>query len=337
MNAKFSGFVLIALMLLSFFGASGGAVADTITIVDGADRSVEVPSPPERIVSTTASASELICIFGGMDDIVGRDEYSTFPPGLEDIPVVGSYSKTTNVELVLDLDPDVVISDTSMLPETIEQIEEAGVPVVVVGMNCELDSIMYNIQVIGEMMDDQKKAEELTEYIQGYVDLIQERTEGLDESEKPRVYHECREYKSNADGTPKDEHIDLAGGVNIAHDESVERPIVSAEWVLENDPEIIVTRVSGTDPATEEVLKAKRDEILSRPGLKETAAVESGNVYIYHPFLRRGPRLVGYLLYMGKWFHPDLFEDVDPAGVEREILQKFYGVEMEGTWTYPEI
>ncbi len=47
--------------------------------------------------------------------------------------------------------------------------------------------------------------------------------------------------------------------------------------------------------------------------------------------------MVGYLLYMGKWFHPDLFEDVDPAAVEKEMLEKFYGMEMEGTWAYPEI
>lgn len=77
MNVKFSGFVLISLMLLSCLGIVEGAEAETITIVDGMNRSVEVPCPPERIVSTTASASELISIFGGMDNIVGRDEYST--------------------------------------------------------------------------------------------------------------------------------------------------------------------------------------------------------------------------------------------------------------------
>ena len=335
MNKKILGGVLLALVFLSSLGVCEGAKAETITIVDGMNRSVDVPCPPERIVSTTASASEFICIFGGMDNIVGRDKYSTFPPDLEEKPVVGSYSKTTNVELVLDLDPDVVISDTSMLPETIEQIESTGVPVVIVGMNCQLDSLMYNIRVIGEMMDDEETAEELNEFIQEYADIIQERTEDLDEDEKPLVYHECREYKSNAAGTPKDDHIIFAGGINIAHDEPVERPIVSGEWVLEKNPDIIVTRVSGTNPATEEVLKEKRDEILSRPGLKETNAVLNGKVYVYHPFLRRGPRLPGYLLYFAKWFHPDLFEDIDPAAVEDELLQRFYGMSMEGTWAYP--
>ncbi len=244
MNKKILGGVLLVLMLLSSLGVCENRKTEKITIVDGMNRSVEVSCPPERIVSTTASALEFVCIFGGMDNIVGRDKYSTFPHGLEEKPVVGSYSKTTNVEMVLDLDPDVVISDTSMLPETIEQIEDAGVPVGIVGMNCQLDPLMYNIRVIGEMMDDQETAEELNEFIQEYVDIIRERIEDLDEDEKPLVYHECREYKSNAAGTPKDEHITFAGGINIAHDEPVERPIVSADFFLENKTDIIVTRVS---------------------------------------------------------------------------------------------
>ena len=332
---KILGNVLIAFMLLSCLGACEVAMAETITIVDGLNRSVEVPCPPERIVSTTASASELVCIFGGMDNIVGRDEYSTFPPGLVEKTVVGTYTKTINVELVLELDPDLVITSTSMVPEMIQQIEDGGVPVLALDSNCQMDLVIHNIQLMGDLMDDPKRSEELVSFIQEYVDLIQERTGELDEDEKPLVYHECREYKSNAVGSPKDEHIILAGGINIAHDEPIARPVVSAEWVLENDPDIIVAKVSDTSPATEEALQEKRDEILSRPGLKETSAVQNGEVYVYHSYLRRGPRLVGFLLYMAKWFHPDLFEDIDPSAVENELVQKFYGVDVEGPLAYP--
>lgn len=333
---KNSRCILLAVMLLVCMGACENVSGEKITLIDSLNRSVEVSCPPERIVSTTASASELICIFGGLDNIVGRDEYSTFPYGLAKKPVVGSYSKTINVELALDMQPDVVIADSSMLPETIKQIEDAGVPVVVVGMNCELDSIICNIRVMGNMMGDQKKAEEIIEFMQKYTDIIRERTKDLPESEKPLVYHECKEDKTNSDGTPKDDHIDFAGGMNIAHDEAVKRPIVSKEWVLEKNPDIIIAKLSSSDPDTEEALRLKRDEVISRPGLKETKAVKNGTVYVYHPFLRRGPRLVGYLLYFAKWFHPDLFEDIDPTTVEREILQEFYGVDSTGTWAYPE-
>lgn len=335
MKKNILGGLLLILLLLCTTGLCDVTKADTISVIDGADRSVNVPCPPERIVSTAASASELICILNGKDSIVGRDKYSTFPPVLEDIPVVGSYSKTINVELVLDQNPDLVIADTSILPVTIEQIETAGVPVLIVGRNCQIEPVIYNIRLIGQIMDDEETAEELIEFMEGYLDLIEERTKDLKDEEKPLVYHECREYKSNANGTPKDQHIIFAGGINIAHEDEVERPIVSGEWVLERNPEIIISKVSSSAPATEEVLKEKRDELLSRPGLVETEAVLNGDVYVYHTFLRRGPRLPGYLLCFAKWFHPELFEDVDPMEMERELLDRFYDLELEGTWAYP--
>jgi iron complex transport system substrate-binding protein len=88
-------------------------------------------------------------------------------------------------------------------------------------------------------------------------------------------------------------------------------------------------------PATVEKLIEKRDEIMSRPELRDTTSVRNGRVYISHLSLRRGPRLVGYILHLAKWFHPDLFDDIDPVAVEKDILRKFYGLDLEGTWAYP--
>ncbi|KUK44931.1 MAG: Periplasmic binding protein [Methanothrix harundinacea] len=201
---------------------------------DNLATSREVSRPPDRIVSLTPSASELICILGGMDKIVGRDDHSSFPPGLDEKPPLGSgVRRTIRVEEVLDLDPDVVVAGRHIQPETFEKIESAGVPVVVVGTSCETESLIKNVRSLGEMMDAR--------------------------------------------------------------------------------------------------------EILSRPELKKTDAVRKQKVYVSHLSLRRGPRLVGYLLYLARWFHPELFMDIDPAAVEREMLRKFYGINLEGSWAYPEI
>ncbi|MDD3710966.1 MAG: ABC transporter substrate-binding protein, partial [Methanothrix sp.] len=102
-------------------------------------------------------------------------------------------------------------------------------------------------------------------------------------------------------------------------------------------PDIIISQISSLVLPTEEALRDKRDEILSRPELKKTDAVRKQKVYVSHLSLRRGPRLVGYLLYLARWFHPELFMDIDPAAVEREMLRKFYGINLEGSWAYPEI
>ncbi len=87
----------------------------------------EVSRSPGRIVSLTPSASELICILGGMDKIVGRDDHSSFPPGLNEKPPLGSGIRgTIRIEEVLDLDPDVVVAGRRLPPETVEVMDVGG-------------------------------------------------------------------------------------------------------------------------------------------------------------------------------------------------------------------
>lgn len=43
-----------------------------------------------------------------------------------------------------------------------------------------------------------------------------------------------------------------------------------------------------------------------------------------------------FLYYLAGWFHPDIFKDVGPEAVHREMLKKFYHEELRGIWVYPE-
>lgn len=297
-----------------------------------------VPCPPERIVSLTPVASELICVLGGLDRIVGRDDHSNFPPGLDEKPALGSsIRKTIRVEQIVDLRPDVVVTGGHISPETIERIKSSGIPVAVVGTSCELRSLIKNAQLLGGMIDARKKAGELIEFLEGYANLVMKRTEDLELKDRPRVYHECafEKYKTTATCTSANECITLAGGVNIAYDEAPGRSVVSGEWVAMNNPDIIISQISTLSAATAKTLMEKRDEILCRPELKSTNAVRNRRVYISHLSIRRGPRLIGYLLYLAKWFHPDLFEDIDPKAVHRELLYMFFGLEPDGVYVYP--
>lgn len=294
---------------------------------------------PGRIVSLTPIASELICIFGCINRIVGRDDHSTFPPALSGKPAVGSsIYRTISAKRVLDLDPDVVITGRRVPQEEFEKIEAAGVPLVVIGTGCELDSLIANIQTLGKVFAAEKKAGELIEFLEKFANLIRDRTLSLNIDDKPLVYNECafRRYTTKA-CTAADEGIALAGGANIAQGEGLSRLAVSEEWVIRNNPDVIISQISSVSPTSEEMLLAKRNEIMSRPELEGTNAVRNGRVYISHLSIRRGPRMVGYHLYLAKWFHPELFKDVDPAAVEREMLQKFYGLDIEGAWAYPKI
>jgi iron complex transport system substrate-binding protein len=142
-----------------------------------------------------------------------------------------------------------------------------------------------------------------------------------------------------------------AGGDNIYADSPVEYPEVDPEWVIEQQPDIIVKAVgnevipsgSGYGITDASPLKAKRDEIMNpdiRPGWDTIPAIKEGKVYLMTTDIYTGPRATIGVLYMAKWFHPVEFSDIDPAKVHQEWLQKFHGIDPELTgsfiFAYPE-
>ena len=191
------------------------------------------------------------------------------------------------------------------------------------------------------ILDREDRADELAGLVCEYRDLVVDRTENLESEEKPLVFYEwAKPYYSSSALSPAHERLVMAGGTNIAADEPVSSPLVNAEWVVERNPQIIIHSIYFrgvlSPPDAEERLSEKRDEIMNRPGLSAVDAVEDDNVYVINMGLISDFGGVMGVVYFAKWFHPDLFEDVDPEAIHRELLQEFYGTELEGTWVYPE-
>jgi len=94
--------------------------------------------------------------------------------------------------------------------------------------------------------------------------------------------------------------------------------------------------IGYTDKPDVNMLKIPRDEIMNRPGSSEIDAVRNEKVYTY-PFsmLLTSARWPVGLVYIGKCFYPDRFEDVNPDEFHAEWLEKWYGLEYKGLWVYP--
>ncbi|MCW4034553.1 MAG: ABC transporter substrate-binding protein, partial [Candidatus Bathyarchaeota archaeon] len=307
----------------------------TVTVVDKTGASIELQLPLERIVNIAPGAVELICALGHEDKIVGRDTYSTFPPSVESIPVVGDSSFSPNLELIIELDPDLVIADEGLSEEHREMLDAAGIPVLIeMFMEPRLTACMNNL---GTILNAKQKAGELIEFYETYEYLVTERLSDLDESEKPSVYFEWYMpwYSTQPDGSWR-ELITTAGGIDIIAGGSVAGPEVTAEYVTEQNPDIIVrmlTRLDGEDLAAFQTLT---DELLTRNALSGTTAVENQDVYAIKNTVLVLRRPIG-LLYLAKWFHPTLFADIDPSAVHEEMIDKFFGLPLEGEYAYPEI
>src|SRR5205085_1371907 len=83
----------------------------TLGILASACHRDDVAAPPgRRLVSLTPSATEVVAALGATGELVGVDEYSTFPPEVTKLPKVGSFL-APNLETIVGLKPTLVIVD----------------------------------------------------------------------------------------------------------------------------------------------------------------------------------------------------------------------------------
>lgn len=332
--------IVCALLAIIFFclleACCGEETGDIITIVDGTGKSVNISPPVERIVSITSRASEIISALGSGDKIVGRDSYSFFPSSLEGVPVVAESSYRPNIELIHELDPDLVIADSMLSEEYRKKIESAGIPVIV---ETALDSttIATSVSHLGVLLGREAQAQELIDFIKKYQDIVEERTSDLKAEDKPAVYIEIGQpYHTMASGTIFHNLTIAAGGINIAADEPVRYPTMDPEWVVMTDPEIIFSYASNkADENLTFKMKEIHAEILSRSELSDVKAIKDGRVYVLGNPVAWGIRSIVGELWLARWFHPDLFEDIDPEAVHRELLEKFFDEELKEKCVYP--
>ena len=319
-----------------------------ITFVDTADRIVTVKKPIKRIVSSNTNAIETMrSLKLEKDRIAGVPErvhkFSIFFPEFSDHPYVGGYP--LDIEKILSLNPDAVfLYGTFGKPqENIKKLEDMGI--IVLGFDYFRPANIYveETKKLGYIIDKEKEAEEFLEFYEGCVNTIKEKVEEIPEDERPRVYFESsRPYHTAGKGVGYHQKLEMAGGNNIFGDLSG-YPDVDPEEVINRNPEIIVRSAwkeggYAIDDITE--LSDIREEIMDRLELAKVTAVKNERVYILSNDILGEARHFVSIAYMAKWFHPELFEDLDPKAIHQEYLTRFqeldYDLKEHGTFVYPE-
>ncbi len=268
----------------------------TLTILDGAGRVVTIAGAPERIVSIASAATEILYAIGCGDNVVGVDEYSDYPPEVADKPKVGTGSEL-NVEAVLGLEPDLVIA-WWFSREAISTLEEKGLTVVAINPRT-VTEVLDTIRMLGLITGHLDEAENLIADMQARMDEITTMVKEIPTEERPLVYYELYSpMKTTGAGTFTNELIFMAGGINIAAGEPVRYPVLSEEYIIERNPDVIIV-VSGG---------ASVEEIKARPGWENIRAVQNDRVYtIDRHLVTSSPRIVEGLEQFCRWFYPDLW------------------------------
>ncbi|NYT07852.1 MAG: ABC transporter substrate-binding protein [Methanomicrobiales archaeon] len=282
---KIIALMTCSLLLIILAGCSAPAGIPERTFTDDAGTTVNIPDRVERVVSLAPSETELCCAAGGCDLLVGRTDYCTNPPGIEQVETVGG-PRTFAVEKVIGLAPDLVLATTVSDPVRIQELRSAGLTVVVFRLE-NIDDIYRNIESLGILLSVPDSAAELVENLTARQREIEQRSPGNERVKVLYVLWDEPLYVAGAN-TFQNDLITRAGGINIMED-TEGYVTISDEAVVNRAPEVIIVSREHTAGRTRIA-----DRLLSRQSLADVPAVKEHRICEMEADLvnRPGPRVI---------------------------------------------
>ncbi len=139
------------LLVLCALGLVAQAAAAPLVVQDDRGRRVELPAPPQRVVSLLPSLTETVCALQACNRLVGTDRYSGWPASVQALPKLGGL-EDTQIERLVALKPDVVLAAGSA--RAIDRLEALGLRVVALEPKSLQDTERVIAQVARVLGDD---------------------------------------------------------------------------------------------------------------------------------------------------------------------------------------
>jgi iron complex transport system substrate-binding protein len=263
-------------------GATDAFPAD----VEAANGTVTIDAEPERIVSLSPTATEMLYAIGAGDQVVAVDDFSNYPEGT---PMTDLSGFEPNVEAVTTYEPDLVVLSFDA-NDVVAGLERVDVPVLEFPAATSLDESYDQLTQLGAATGHAEEAAEVVDEMQADIDDLADQAAERDEA--LTYYHELDDQLHTATSqTFIGQVYALAGLENVADpaDDGTGYPQVSAELLLESDPDMIflADEAAGVDAAA----------VAARPGWGQVTAVRNGDVIELDPDVtsRWGPRVVEFL------------------------------------------
>ena len=309
------------------FGAS-------VTIEDALGASVEIKLPIQKIIPMNSDSLEVLRILKAENRVVGVYSGITrersFWGNLAEKPKVGRWNEL-NLEAIADLGPDLVITYGYNTDPFIEKkLKAFGIQLLYLDFY-KIDTLEREVMVLGKLLGQESEAARFCDWDRRNIDMIRGIIDQT--AKRPKVYIEnYTGYQTVSTGTGGNEMCMLAGGKNIAAGLSIPYPRVTPEWVVSENPEVIIKMAASDGYALKDAttFNRLRDAIMKRPGWRHITAVASGNVHVIDGAISAGPRAIIGIAYMARWLHPKLFQNIDPKAMHKEYLNMFQGMTYQG-------
>jgi len=296
-----AGFVALSLLALA-----STAFSQSEAVIDDQGISFPLSAPPRRIVSLAPNVTEILFALGLDTEIVGVTRYCDFPEAALRKPKIGGLVDP-NLELIKSMGPDLVIAFRGNPLRTVERLRTLGMPVFVLDIGRDLESLFPLIDKLGRITRRDKEAAALAAGLRARLEAIRSRLEGVPAELRVFLALNGQGLWSCGRLSYLNDLIALAKGRNVAG--AVERDWLhyGLEQLVHVDPEVII--VLARTPAE---FERGRDKFLKDRRLRKVDAVRTGRVFFLDENVtsRFGPRLAEALEVVARNIHPEQFERV---------------------------
>ncbi len=320
------------------------ADSGTFSVIDMANRTVEVKKDPQRIIGVGAGALRMIVYLQAADRVVGVDDreqikydtsgfgmpsgidkpYNLANPDLATKPFIGG--KTGDPELIAAQNPDVVFFTFTTGKDAQALQEKSGRPVVALttgDLGKNKDVFYQSLRVMAKILGKEERADSITSYIDRTIQDLNDRTKDIPADKRPRVYvggiafNGAHGFLSTDPGYAP---LLMVNGNNVAASaNSGGQIMIDKEKLLDWNPDVIFI-----DEASYVLVK----EDLKDPVYQSLPAVKNGRVYgvmPYNWYANNYDTVLADAYFIGKTLYPEQFADVDPAQKADEIYTMLDG------------
>lgn len=299
--ARYAPVLALVLFGTALAVACGGG-GESATSPTGAWVPVEVagtviPARPERIVSASPTATEVLYALGAGDRLVATDLFSTYPPAAQEKARIDAYN--VSVEALAAFSPDLVI--LAFDPGDVRAgLAALGVPSLLFSAPATLDDVYGQMAALGAATGLEAEATNLTAEMREGVDRV---VASVPPGSGPVTYYYELDptFYSVTSTTFIGSLLGMLGMESIADGNDPDGfgyPQLSAEFILGADPDVILL-------ADVKCCGQSAETVAARPGWDTLGAVVGGRVIPLDDDVasRWSPRLVDLLAVVVEGVH----------------------------------
>lgn len=276
---------MMSRLLLLILALLPGLLHAAVTVNDDAKQTVVLDKPAKRVVSLSPGMTELIFAAGGGDKIKGVVSFSDFPPEAKNIPQIGSYN-AIDIEQIVALNPDLVVAwQSGNPPQQISRLKQLGVTVYISEPRRFAD-IPRTLRNLGQLLGTGSTADNAARQFESKLTALRHRY-SADKAIAKTVFIQIWDQPIMS---VSGEHlisriVEFCHGQNVFHETNQLTLSLSAETVLQKNPDVILVTREG-ELGQKWLMRWKPWEFMS--------AVKNDQLFMANPdyLVRHTPRVI---------------------------------------------